>query len=96
LEKVLDVNIQAQDHEQKNKIRKLIKSYFKDRDCFTMVRPMLKEKELQNMDNSTPDKLRPEFLEQILSLRKKILNRAKVKTFKNQPLTADMYINLIK
>lgn len=61
-----------------------------------MVRPMLKEKELQNLENSGPDKLRPEFLEQILSLRKKILTRVKVKTFKNQPLTPDMYINLIK
>lgn len=93
---MLDFNIHTQDHEQKNKIRKLIKAYFKDRDCFTMVRPMLKEKELQNLENSGPDKLRPEFLEQILSLRKKILNRVRVKTFKNQPLTSDMYINLIK
>jgi len=90
------LNIQTKDHDQKNRIRKLIKSYFKDRDCFTMVRPLLKEKDLQNLENSAPDKLRPEFLEQILSLRKKILNRVKVKTFKNQPLTADMYINLIK
>jgi len=96
LEKVLDLNIQAQDHEQKNRIRKLIKSYFKDRDCFTMVRPMLKEKDLQNLENSGPDRLRPEFLEQILTLRKKIINRVKVKTFKNQPLSAEMYINLIK
>ena len=96
MEKVLDLNIQTQDHEQKNRIRKLIKSYFKDRDCFTMIRPMLKEKDLQNLDNSGPDRLRPEFLEQILFLRKKILNRVKVKSFKNQPLTGDMYINLIK
>lgn len=67
-----------------------------DRDCFTMVRPMVKEKELQNLENSGPEQLRPEFLEQILSLRKKILNKVKVKTFKNQPLSPDMYINLIK
>lgn len=85
-----------QEQEQKNKIRKLIKTYFRDRDCFTMVRPMLKEKDLQNLDNSTPEKLRPEFLEQVLHLRKKILNRVKVKSFKNRPLTPDMYINLIK
>jgi len=92
----LDNTKSHQEQEQKNKIRKLIKTYFRDRDCFTMVRPMLKEKDLQNLDNSTPEKLRPEFLEQVLHLRKKILNRVKVKTFKNQPLTADMYINLIK
>jgi len=92
----LDNTKSHQEQEQKNKIRKLIKTYFRDRDCFTMVRPMLKEKDLQNLDNSTPEKLRPEFLEQVLHLRKKILNRVKVKSFKNRPLTPDMYINLIK
>lgn len=61
-----------------------------------MVRPMLKEKDLQNLDNSSADKLRPEFLEQVLQLRKKILNRVKVKSFKNRPLTPEMYINFIK
>ena len=85
-----------QEQEQKNKIRKHIKTYFKDRDCFAMVRPMMKEKDLQNLDETSADKLRPEFLEQVLSVRKKILGRVKVKTFKNKPLTPDMYINLIK
>jgi hypothetical protein len=96
LEKVLDNTKSHQEQEQKNKIRKLIKTYFKDRDCFTMVRPMMKEKDLQNLENSSADKLRPEFLEQVLTIRKKILGRVKVKTFKNKPLTPDMYINLIK
>ena len=85
-----------QEQEQKNKIRKLIKTYFKDRDCFTMVRPTMKEKDLQNLDKSSADKLRPEFLEQVLTVRKKVLGRVKVKTFKGKPLTPDMYINLIK
>ena len=92
----MDFNSKTQDQEEKNKIRKLIKTYFKDRDCFTMVRPTLKEKELQNMDNTSPDNLRPEFLEQILTLRKKILNKVKPKTFKNKALNSEMYINLIK
>ena len=92
----MNFNGKAQEQEQKNKIRQLIKTYFKDRDCYTMVRPTSKEKELQNMDNTNPDNLRPEFLEQILTLRKKILNKVKPKTFKNQPLNSEMYINLIK
>lgn len=96
MEKVLDNTKSHQEQEQKNKIRKLIKTYFKDRDCFAMVRPMLKEKDLQNLDNSSAEKLRPEFLEQVLHLRKKILNRVKVKSFKNRPLTPEMYINFIK
>lgn len=35
--------------EKKNKIRKLIRNYFKDKDCFTMVRPTEEEKDLQNV-----------------------------------------------
>jgi hypothetical protein len=61
-----------------------------------MVRPMMKEKDLQNLENSTAENLRPEFLEQVLQIRKKILGRVRIKTFKNKPLTPDMYINLIK
>lgn len=96
LEKVLENNKSQYDMDQKNKIRKLIKSYFKDRDCYTMVRPLLKEKELQNLENMGPEKLRPEFLEQILQLRKKILTRVKVKTFKGKALNGEMYLNMIK
>ena len=35
--------------EKKNKIRRLIASYFKEKDCFTMVRPTEEEKDLQNV-----------------------------------------------
>lgn len=96
LEKVMDTTKSFNEGDSKNKIRKLIRTYFKDRDCFTMVRPLLKEKELQSLENMGPEKLRPEFLEQILYLRKKILNRVKVKTFKGKPLTGDMFLNIIK
>lgn len=35
--------------EKKNKIRKLIRNYFKEKDCFTMVRPTEDEGDLQNL-----------------------------------------------
>ena len=35
--------------EQKNRIRRLLKSYFKERDCCTMIRPLTKEENLQNL-----------------------------------------------
>jgi hypothetical protein len=35
--------------EKKNKIRKLIRNYFKDKDCFTMVRPTEDEGDLQKL-----------------------------------------------
>ena len=35
--------------ENKNRIRRMIVSFFKDRDCFTMVRPIENEKDLQKL-----------------------------------------------
>lgn len=49
--------------EKKNRIRRLILNFFKDRDCYTMVRPTEEEKDLQNMQKMNDEKLRPEFIE---------------------------------
>ena len=94
LEKVLEGTRNIND--QKNRIRKLIKSYFKDRDCFTMIRPLTNENQLQNLEDLPPDKLRREFTEQIIALRKKVLGRIRVKTMNGKALNADMYLNLVK
>jgi hypothetical protein len=61
-----------------------------------MVRPLTNENQLQNLEELAPEKLRPEFLEQIISLRKKIFSRVKIKTLNNKPLNGEMYLNLVK
>ena len=94
LEKVLEGTKNSND--PKNRIRKLIKSYFKDRDCFTMIRPLTNENQLQNLEDLPPEKLRREFTEQIVALRKKVLGRIKIKTMNGKALNADMYLNLVK
>ena len=58
--------------EQKNKIRNLLKDFFKERDCVTLVRPLTSEENLQNLERLDLSKLRPEFREHILNIRKKI------------------------
>ena len=50
--------------EEKNRVRNLIKTYFLEKDCFVMVRPVEKENDLQNLQNLPDEKLRKEFLEQ--------------------------------
>jgi hypothetical protein len=52
--------------ESKNRIRRLLQTFFKERDCFTMVRPLMDEENLQNLDKLDFDKLRPEFFEQVI------------------------------
>ena len=82
--------------ESKNRIRRLLQTFFKERDCFTMIRPLMDEENLQNLDKLDFDKLRPEFFEQVIIMRKRVLNRIKPKTLNNRNLNGEMYVNLMK
>lgn len=61
-----------------------------------MVRPTNAEKDLQNLDDLSDEKLRPEFLAQVLALRKKLFNNCKPKTFNGIKLNSESFINLVK
>lgn len=56
-----------------------MKSFFKERDCVTMIRPLTKEDELQNLDKMNLDELRGEFVEQIMVLKRKVIHKIKPK-----------------
>jgi len=47
--------------ESKNRIRKLLKSFFKERDCQTLIRPLTNEENLQNLVTMDLSDLRSEF-----------------------------------
>lgn len=80
--------------ENKNRIRKLLKHFFRERDCVTMVRPVELEQELQKLD-SLPDKyLREEFLQQVNSVRAKIFKKTKPKTVSGKVVTTEMFMHL--
>ena len=81
---------------EKNEVRNLIKAYFPDRDCFTMVRPVEKEEELQNLQNLPDNMLRKEFLEQAQNFRNKVFNLVTPKTFHKRALNGNMLIELIQ
>ena len=51
--------------ENKNKVRRLIRHFFKERDAFTMVRPLEDERMLQNLGNAPEDMIREEFTQQV-------------------------------
>lgn len=81
---------------QKNHIRKLIKSFFPELDCCTVVRPLTNEEHLQNLEAMSLKELRPEFVEQMMSLRQKVLNRMKPKTLNGQCLSGEMLVSLVE
>lgn len=66
--------------ENKNRIRRLLNSFFPEKECFTLVRPLVDEQNLQNLESMDFDQLRPEFVEQMMTLRKHILTKNQTKT----------------
>lgn len=97
LENVLEERTKgAPSDDNKNKIRKLIKSYFKDRDCHTLVRPLTGEAMLQNLENIPFEDLRPEFVDSVFKLRRKVLTRVKPKSLKGKNLNGEMFVEIIK
>lgn len=82
--------------EEKNKLRKLIKSYFPERDCYTMIRPVENEKDLQNLNSLDDSCMRKEFLEEASILRTKVFKKIKPKTFNGKVLSGSMLIELLK
>ena len=80
----------------KNQIRKMVKEYFPNRDCVTLVRPLLEEGNLQKLERTPSSKLRKEFIEQVNFLRKTVLNSINPKKLNGQELNGEMLIDLIK
>ena len=91
-----EINGTSDSIEEKNRVRNLIKTYFVEKDCFVMVRPVEKENDLQNLQNLPDEKLRKEFLEQSKIFRNKVFKKTKPKTFNKKPLTGAMLIELIQ
>ncbi len=81
--------------EEKNRIRKSIITYFKERDCFSMVRPIENEKDLQNLQSLDDHLIRREFLEQAETLRTKVFKKVKPKIFNNKVLSGSMLVELL-
>lgn len=82
--------------EEKNKIRTMIKTFFKDRECWTLVRPTTDEAELQHLDRKELETLRPEFISQTKDLRLHILTSLKPKELQGKALNGEMFSDLIE
>ena len=82
--------------EEKNRVRSLIRNYFKEKDLFVMVRPVEEESDLQNLQNLPDEKLRKEFLEQAKFFRNKVMKKTKPKIFKKKFLNGYMLVELVQ
>ena len=75
---------------EKSRIRSLLRAYFPERDCETLVRPCNDETQLRNLDHADESALRNEFREQARALREKVLQEAPVKRTLGEALTGGM------
>ncbi|KAL3522365.1 hypothetical protein ACH5RR_015199 [Cinchona calisaya] len=69
----------ARDVTAKNEIRESIRALFPDRECFTLVRPLSNENDLQRLDQIPLDKLRPEFKSGLDALTRFVFERTRPK-----------------
>ena len=81
---------------EKNRVRSLIRTYFPERDCFTLVRPVEDEKNLQNLQALSDDELRSEFLEQAKNFRNKVYKKIRPKVFHGHLISGSMLIELVQ
>ncbi|XP_077227510.1 uncharacterized protein LOC143860648 [Tasmannia lanceolata] len=70
---------EGKDMVAKNEIRESIRALFPDRECFTLVRPLNNENDLQRLDQISLDRLRPEFRSGLDALTKFVLERTRPK-----------------
>ena len=59
-----------------------------------MVRPVVNEGNLQSLDSIGMEDLRPEFVEQVFTLRKQVMHGMKPKQINNQPMDGALWIAL--
>jgi len=69
-----DAYMEEQLSGDKNDARAHLRTYFKDRGCATLIRPVMEENDLQNLNTLSDTALRPEFVKAAKVLRARILS----------------------
>eukprot|EP01103_Thecamoeba_quadrilineata_P012126 TRINITY_DN3053_c0_g1_i2.p1 TRINITY_DN3053_c0_g1~~TRINITY_DN3053_c0_g1_i2.p1 ORF type:complete len:417 (+),score=100.51 TRINITY_DN3053_c0_g1_i2:637-1887(+) len=80
----------------KNKVREFIRTYFSDRDCFCLKRPLMEEEKLQNLSALTFDQLRPEYMQQVGQLKSLVFTHVIPKKMNNTDITGPMLVEMAK
>ncbi|KAK7400633.1 hypothetical protein VNO78_11861 [Psophocarpus tetragonolobus] len=78
----------------KNEIRDSIRALFPDRECFTLVRPLNNENDLQRLDQISLQKLRPEFRSGLDALTRFVFERTRPKQVGATMMTGPVLIGI--
>lgn len=91
-----DQSAQSKTSENSKKIKNALLSFFRHRDCVTMVRPVVEENDLQNLNKIPTGRLRKEFLAQLRYLKDKIFNETEPKRLNGVNLNGSMFCGMIR
>ena len=80
--------------EAKNRIRRMIKHFFKERDLSVLLRPTDQDLDLQNLITIKNEDLRKEFVDGLNQLKTKIFKKVNPKKLKDQFITGPMLADL--
>ncbi|XP_073119301.1 uncharacterized protein [Henckelia pumila] len=80
----------------KNEIRESIRALFPDRECFTLVRPLSNENDLQRLDQIALDKLRPEFRSGLDAFTRFVFERTRPKQVGAMVMTGPILARIIQ
>jgi len=80
----------------KNEIRQVFQNVFPFRDCITLVRPVVDEEDLQNLDRIPEDSLREKFRTDVSIFSKKVLSKVRPKCLFGQAINGAAFVTLIK
>ncbi|KAI4306435.1 hypothetical protein L6164_029712 [Bauhinia variegata] len=84
----------GRDIASKNEIRDAIRALFPDRECFTLVRPLNNENDLQRLDQISLEKLRPEFQSGLDALTKFVFERTRPKQVGATMMTGPVLVGI--
>ncbi|BBH00927.1 Guanylate-binding family protein, partial [Prunus dulcis] len=80
--------------DRKRDIRASIRALFPDRECFTLVRPLNNEHDLQRLDEIQLDKLRPEFRSGLDALTRFVFERTRPKQVGATMMTGPVLVGI--
>ena len=86
----------SSDVQAKNRIRQSLTSFFTKRDCVTIVRPLVDETKLQQIDDEPYESLRPEFRARMEKFRADLLDQLTAKTLQGKPMSGSMFSTLAR
>ncbi|KAL7604622.1 uncharacterized protein LOC111914698 [Lactuca sativa] len=88
------VNGAVRDIAAKNEIRESIRALFPDRECFTLVRPVNNENELQRLDQIPLGDMRPEFKAGLDALTRFVFERTRPKQMGSTVMTGPIFARI--